>query len=232
MNLLLLEGTLMAEAAGASQPHRGRPSPGPDESEREDRDRFVSELIRRLFGYLTTVALRVVHDEESARDAVQEASLSLWLEAELPANPQAWLVRAVTYRSLHLARGQARRRRHEQNALLRRPEVSDRDDPAQRLVREDWEWLFAEALSRLGAEQRDILRLSLIEQRDYQSIAAALGVPIGTVRSRLNRARLALREVMGRTLCDDAPPSRPRVERERSARAGAQPQNHYRIPRN
>src|SRR5215469_13652987 len=54
------------------------------------------------------------------------------------------------------------------------------------------------ALGRLSAEQREVLLLVGLEGMDYESVAEILGVPIGTVRSRLCRGRERLRELIGR----------------------------------
>ncbi len=60
--------------------------------------------------------------------------------------------------------------------------------------------ILRKALQSLAPDQRAVLVLAVIDQKDYESIAASLGIPIGTVRSRLNRSRKALREVLGRLL--------------------------------
>ncbi len=53
----------------------------------------------------------------------------------------------------------------------------------------------ADAVARLPAEERDALMLYVWEELSYDEIATALDVPVGTVRSRLNRARVSLREL-------------------------------------
>jgi RNA polymerase sigma-70 factor (ECF subfamily) len=151
---------------------------------------------RPLLGHLVAVARRILGDEDTAWDAVQEALLSLWTVGEMPSKVRAWMVRAVVYRSLHLSRCRSRRRRHEDQARIGRLEESDRDDPTRHLEREELRRILREALSEIAPDHRSVLVLSVIEQMDYESIAATLGVPIGTVRSRLNRSRKALREVL------------------------------------
>jgi len=155
---------------------------------------------RSLTDRLTALARRFIDDQDLAHDAVQEALLSFWLEDEIPPNPQAWLIRTVRNRCLHLSRGRSRRLKHETNARLMRHEASDRDDPAYQLECEEWARIFSRALDQLDSEQRTILVLSLIDELDYQSIALVLEIPIGTVRSRLSRARRALRDVLSRML--------------------------------
>ena len=162
-------------------------------------DRFA-EVTRPLFGHLAAVARRILGDEEMAWDAVQEALVTLWLEDEMPSNPRAWLVRTVVHRSLHLARGRSRRRRHEDQARLARVEQSEQDDPARHTEADELHRILWQALQSLAPHHRSVLVLADIEQKDYESIASSLGIPIGTVRSRLNRSRKALREVLGRLL--------------------------------
>ena len=65
----------------------------------------------------------------------------------------------------------------------------------------------ADAVARLPSEERDVLLLFVWEELGYQEIAAALDIPVGTVRSRLNRARERLRPFLrgpgtkGRDIC-------------------------------
>jgi RNA polymerase sigma-70 factor (ECF subfamily) len=73
------------------------------------------------------------------------------------------------------------------------------DDPADHVVAMlDAESLWrqvASAVGELPAEERDALLLYVWEELSYEEIATALDVPVGTVRSRLNRARVSLREL-------------------------------------
>jgi RNA polymerase sigma-70 factor, ECF subfamily len=167
------------------------PRPGPTLAE----NRFA-EITRPLFGDLAVVARRILGDEETARDAVQEALVTLWLEGEMPSNPRAWLVRTVVHRSLHLARSRSRRRKHEDRARSVRIEPTDQDDPARRMEADERCRVLRQALQSLSPDHRSVLVLADIEQKDYESIAASLEIPIGTVRSRLNRSRKALRELL------------------------------------
>jgi RNA polymerase sigma-70 factor, ECF subfamily len=55
----------------------------------------------------------------------------------------------------------------------------------------------AEQLARLSADQREVLMLAAVEEMRYEEIAAVLSIPIGTVMSRLSRARDKLRRLLG-----------------------------------
>ena len=162
-----------------------------------------TEATRPLLGYLVSISRRILGNEDLAWDAVQEALFSLWLEGEMPTNLRAWLARAVVHRSLHLSRCRSRRRHHEDRARFERNEESDRDDPARHLEGQELRRVLHEALSQIGPDHRDVLVLSVVEEMDYQSIADALNIPVGTVRSRLNRSRRAFRDVLIRELPEE-----------------------------
>src|SRR5207244_11747524 len=62
-------------------------------------DEAFAEMVRPYLGDMLAAARKILACEHHARDAVQEALLSLWHEETLPPNPRAWLVRPVTHRS-------------------------------------------------------------------------------------------------------------------------------------
>ena len=75
-----------------------------------------------------------------------------------------------------------------------RPTIRPNASPRRVDAHELWPKV-ADAVARLPEEERDALLLYVWEELSYEEIASALAVPIGTVRSRLNRARLSLREL-------------------------------------
>ncbi len=150
---------------------------------------------------LVETARRILGSDDLAWDAVQETLVSLWHQTERPPHLLPWLLHAVVHRSLHLARTSSRRRRHEGNAARGRSEGSRRDDPLRVAVDREWAERLRRALDRLPEDYRAVYELREREQLEYRAIARRLGVPVGTVRSRLNRCRAALREL----LADDDP---------------------------
>ncbi len=175
----------MAPARAPRPPGAGGPARPPDGD--------LAAVVRPHFEPMSRASRRILRDDALADDAIQETLLSFWSRPERPENPRAWLLRAVTLRSLHLARARRRRREHEERASLGRPEGTTRDDPARSLDGDDLARVVGEALGRLAEEYRAAFLLRAVEGRDYESIAAALDLPIGTVRSRLSRARRLLR---------------------------------------
>jgi RNA polymerase sigma factor (sigma-70 family) len=111
-------------------------------------------------------------------------------------NARPWLYGIATNLLAHHRRSEARRIAATARLLARR---QPGDDPAERVVdRIDAQELWgpvADAVAQLPAGERDALLLFVWEELSYDEIAAALDVPVGTVRSRLNRARLSLREL-------------------------------------
>ncbi|MGW5473333.1 RNA polymerase sigma factor, partial [Streptomyces chartreusis] len=87
-------------------------------------------------------------------------------------------------------------------AMARVPALADHDEPladraADRVVARAVRRELSAALAALPARHRDVLLLVAWGDLSYEEAAQALGVPVGTVRSRLNRARSKLREALG-----------------------------------
>jgi RNA polymerase sigma-70 factor (ECF subfamily) len=137
------------------------------------------------------LARRILKCPDRAADAVQEALLALWTLPEEPPVPRAWLLRAVRHRALHLRRSARRLARRERSAAI--PEIHAEDPLHCALCREHMEAIEAAWLD-LPAEGRELLALRSEAELDYAALAERVGLPVGTVRSRLSRARAALRE--------------------------------------
>jgi RNA polymerase sigma-70 factor, ECF subfamily len=91
---------------------------------------------------------------------------------------------------------------------------SSEADPTIGLERSERERIVADALDQLGAEQRAIVVLKDFDGHRYEEISAILNIPVGTVRSRLHRARNELRDRL-RILLEHEQPLRPEVSRSR-----------------
>lgn len=159
-----------------------------------------AELIRRYQDRLYNTVLRLLGNADDAQDVVQEAFLSAFQALDRykgDAQLFTWLYRIA----VNAAISHRRRRRvvlsinHppvEPTAV--EPEDLSRDaGPGVRLERAEDKAVLQEALNRLTAEHRAVLVLKELDGLKYDQIAEVLGVPIGTVRSRLHRARLDLR---------------------------------------
>jgi RNA polymerase sigma-70 factor (ECF subfamily) len=156
------------------------------------------QLVRDHQNRLYNAIVHVVGDRVEAEDVVQEAFVQAYLKLETFQRQSAfytWLYRIA----FNNAVSRKRRKRVETSVDLARelggsePEDSD-DAPTARLERQEQAQQIHEALSRLTDEHRSILVLREIEEFDYEAIAEVLDINIGTVRSRLHRARVQLRD--------------------------------------
>ena len=172
-----------------------RKVPGPEPARRPSPERF-SAVVDPLRGDLARLAKRILHCDDLAQDAVQEALLSLWQAQPFPPNPAAWLIRAVVLRSLRINRSRSRRRKHEQRACSCRPEADPRGDATRTLEFAELGIQIRTALATLPESYRAVFLLREVERLDYEAIAASLQIPVGTVRSRLHRSRDALQEAL------------------------------------
>lgn len=145
------------------------------------------------------VALRLVGDADLAADVTQEAFLSAYrhLDQFQSGSFRAWILRIVTNGSYDALRA---RKRHPDRSLDDLVEESSFDVPdpgvlpeTLTLRREQIEGI-NEALQTLPVEQRSVLTLYDIHGLSYDEITAVLDVNLGTVKSRLHRARSRLRD--------------------------------------
>ena len=152
----------------------------------------------RMFG----VARNLLPSDDLAWDCVQETLLNLPNQSdsfELPS-----LLRLTHLRGLTMRRSQRRRLRHEQSYCQLHPEVDCDCDPVQAAQVNELETVFRQKVEELPSEFRQVFLLHFSTGWDYLTIAQRLGLPIGTVRSRLSRARNLLRESLSPWLDDDS----------------------------
>ncbi|WP_329040529.1 RNA polymerase sigma factor [Streptomyces sp. NBC_00178] len=171
-----------------------------------DRDAFA-ELYEKHSGAVYRHALWLTADWATAEDVMSETFLTAWrarehLEPEGgPLTP--WLLGIATHKAENARRGIRRRLaflgRQRQVPVVAdfAGEVAGRVDDARRLQ------AVQGALDRLRRHEREVLTLCVWSGLDYQQTADALGIPVGTVRSRLSRARARLAR-----LADEKTPSR------------------------
>ena len=147
------------------------------------------------------VAMRICRDPDTAKDLVQETLLRAmvaWSSFEQGSNLRAWLFRILTNAFIN---GYRKRRRHQRFATERPGDAlaalygSDQDctdDLEDTLYGDELSDEVQGALSRLGDDYRDVVERADLKGQKYKDIADDLEVPIGTVMSRLFRARRVL----------------------------------------
>lgn len=160
-----------------------------------DADAFASmyDLHRdRVFGH----ALRLTRSAHDAEDATAMVFLEAWRKRRsvrvVDGSIVAWLLVTTNFVSRNLQRSVNR----YANALAKLPPSPDAldhaDEIGERLDRASREGVVRDAFARLNRADQDIITLCVLEEFSGQEAAAALGIPVGTVKSRLSRAKQRL----------------------------------------
>ncbi|MET0296749.1 MAG: sigma-70 family RNA polymerase sigma factor [Microbacterium sp.] len=148
----------------------------------------LADLFDRHEARLFRHARRLLSSREDAKDAVTIAFFELWRRRAsvrlVDGSPLPWLLNTVANSARNLERSSRRYR-----ALIDRAPVRHHADPPGY----DESGVLA-ALKRLPAREQSVLVLTVLEGYPDQEVADALGIPLGTVKSRLARARARLRD--------------------------------------
>jgi len=151
-----------------------------------------------------TVAYRIMSDPDAAADATQEAFISAYrgLPRFRHGSFKAWLMRIVTNACYDELRRRKRRPQESLDALylkdpgpvsLPNPPL---ESPEQHVQRQELTHLLQAGIALLPDDQRAALVLSDVQGFSYAEIAEVMGVPTGTIKSRLHRARARLRDYL------------------------------------
>jgi RNA polymerase sigma-70 factor (ECF subfamily) len=162
-----------------------------------DRDAF-GELFERDAKLIYNYCFRRVGSWATAEDLLSVVFIEAWRRRSKGLPPDKvlpWLYGIAT----NVVRNQRRSERRLTAALSRMPKAEpDRDFASDSDQRLDDEWQAQGALKLLGKlprREHEVFVLCAVEELSYEDAALALGVPVGTVRSRLSRARARLREL-------------------------------------
>jgi len=170
------------------------------------------ELVRRYQDRLFNTVYRLLDNTEDAQDVVQDAFIHAYQSLHAFKGDSlffTWLYRIAVNAAISW--------RRKQRATLRLQLNRDgssgggNDPPDQALANQpsfaieqlEEEYRIQGALNRVSPEHRAVLILKDMEGQKYEAMAEILDVPIGTIRSRLHRARLELREVLERMARDE-----------------------------
>lgn len=170
-----------------------------------DREAF-DELVRRYEKQAYNLAYRLSGNYDDASDVVVEAFVRVFQGLHTfrgEANFGTWLHRVVVNTFLDMRK----RSKGRQNVSLEEQLELDGDTftrriedtspgPEELVEKEEREEVLQRAIAQLPPERRILIVLYHFENLSYEEIAQMLNLPVGTVKSRLNRARLALREIL------------------------------------
>ena len=171
-----------------------------------------SELVKRHQGTVFRIALRIVRDDGEASDAAQEAFLKAFrnLQSFDTARPFApWLYRIARNHALDMVRSKGASlelleraasagddEEDEGAGAVGRDVADDAPDAFTQVAGAELARRIGDALARLDPKYREVIELYHYENLTYDEIAGTLGVPIGTVMTRIFRARGKLAELL------------------------------------
>ena len=151
------------------------------------------------------LCLRMVKNPDDALDLSQEAFLRAWRaldQYQFDAAFSTWLFRLTSNVCIDFLRKQKR----QQHMSLT---VTDEDEPGEefavpdpapgqeeQIIQNDWRAAVARAMASLPEDWRVVMQLRVVEQLSYEQIAGILDIKVGTVKSRLARARTQLRKIL------------------------------------
>jgi RNA polymerase sigma-70 factor, ECF subfamily len=180
-----------------------------ERAKRGDAEAF-EQLASQYYRKVYNIAYRVIGNPEDASDVAQEAFERAYLslpEFRGDSSFQTWLLRITHNACLDELRRRKRRKvtsldepmSVEDGEMDRQLAVADEaDGPEQTLERLEVQRVVQESISALDEEYRVVVVMRDIQGYSYNEIAETLGINLGTVKSRLNRARHALKEMFGR----------------------------------
>ncbi|HEX9640278.1 MAG TPA: sigma-70 family RNA polymerase sigma factor [Candidatus Krumholzibacteria bacterium] len=175
-------------------------------------DILVTRYKVRLYNYL----LRMVSDPDVAEEIAQDAFVRAYINAEkyrTIARFSTWLYTIAT----NLVRNRYRKKKRTPLILslffkaspdgeeLVHDIADDSPNPEQLAIGSDLERLIAEATEKIPERYREPFLLREVNQLSYEEIRAVTGLKLGTVRSRINRARTHFRKIIGPQLVDPVP---------------------------
>ncbi len=148
----------------------------------------------KLFG----VCLRILPDKVEAEDVVQEAYVTVWRRAgtfdPVRGSPIAWLAAIARNKAIDRLRGGTRRMKPLEDA-------ADIADPApsalNTVITYETHRRLMECIDGLDARDASAIRETFLDGATYEKLASRLSIPLGTIKSRIRRSLVQLRECLG-----------------------------------
>lgn len=162
-------------------------------------------LIRQYEKEIYRFCLKILQDEQEAADTFQEICLKIWRQLKSykgEANLKTWIYRLTTNQCIDVLR--KNKRKKQLISLFQRNEKGEEyildsvssEDVSQKIETKALQEIVQLGISELKADYQVIIILKDMEAYSYEEIAEILGISLGTVKSRLSRARKALRNVL------------------------------------
>ncbi len=164
--------------------------------------RAFEELYDRFAGVLFSTAFRVLNNREAAEDVLQDAFVQIWEKAPLydssRGKPMTWAITLTRNKAIDRLRSTQRRGRLQEE-VQREAEAGEQFDDRNSLeavVSIETGKLVRDALANLPKDQREAIDLAFFSSLTQNEIAERLGEPLGTVKARIRRGMMKMRDAL------------------------------------
>ncbi len=164
------------------------------------------ELYDRFSGVLFSTAYRVLNNQEATEDVIQDVFIQIWEKAPLynPAlgKPMTWAITLTRNKAIDRLRSMQRRGRL-QDELQREAETFEQFDERSSFDAAsglETGKLVRDAVQKLSNDQREAIELAFFSSLTQTEIAERLNEPLGTVKARIRRGMLRLKEILSRKI--------------------------------
>lgn len=169
----------------------------------------LAELYDRTSRTVFSLALRVLNDRGTAEEVTLDAYLQVWRQAQVfderRGKPLTWLLTIARNKAIDCLRS-ATWKRHEQAPLEEvAPVAVSAESPEETVAGAETRRQVRAALAKLKPEQRELIEIAYYGGLSQQEIADRLGLPLGTVKTRMRTGMLKLRELLSGVVAISAP---------------------------
>src|SRR5262245_31579262 len=160
----------------------------------------MAPLYDETSSFVYALALRILQDYCLAEEATMDVYLQIWRQAQSYApsrgNPSAWLLNMARSRAIDLLRREARKKRLEESLEAACSMVASTHDPEQASLLGEEQRRAREALAQLNPEQREVIEIAYFAGMSHSEIAELLGLPLGTIKTRIRSGMMKLRDYL------------------------------------
>ena len=159
-------------------------------------------LYDRFSGVLFSTAYRVLNNQEAAEDVLQDVFIQIWEKAPLydPARgkPMTWAVTLTRNKAIDRLRSPVRRNRLQDDVEREGETFEQFDDRSSfdAVAAGETNQIVRDAIQKLSKDQREAIELAFFSSLTQTEIAGRLNEPLGTIKARIRRGMMKLREVL------------------------------------
>jgi RNA polymerase sigma-70 factor, ECF subfamily len=165
--------------------------------------RSFEELYDRFAGVLFSTAYRLLKNQQAAEDVLQDVFIQIWKKAPLYSpdrgRPMTWAVTLTRNKAIDLLRATRRRGCLQDNVQQELETFEQFDDRSSfnAVTSAETSKLVRDAMQKLSKDQRQAIELAFFSSMTQTEIAERLNAPLGTIKARIRRGMMTLRDMIG-----------------------------------